>query len=113
MGTELSKPSGGDSHASAAAAAAVEAPTQVLAAKWHAWLQDAETLYLRGRFGAYQEVRVLGVFGSCVRVRLLFVSALQNLKFECGGETETKTCGGPTEPLRCMLQFEGRMITLS
>lgn len=59
MGTELSKPRGG--HASAAAAAAgsaVEAPTQVLAAKWHAWLQDAETLYLRGRFGAYQEVNV-------------------------------------------------------
>eukprot|EP00903_Cladosiphon_okamuranus_P008302 g7988.t1 len=53
MGTELSKQDKGESIGSAAEAST--ATTQLVAAKWHAWLQDAEGLYLRGRFRAYQE----------------------------------------------------------
>lgn len=55
MGTELSKQERGESVGSAAEPST--ATTQAIAAKWHAWLQDAEGLYLQGRFRAYREVR--------------------------------------------------------
>ena len=55
MGTELSKQERGESVGSAAEPST--ATTPAIAAKWHAWLQDAEGLYLQGRFRAYREVR--------------------------------------------------------
>lgn len=55
MGTELSKQERGENNLGSAEAAT--ATTQLIAAKWHAWLQDAESLCLQGRFRAYREVR--------------------------------------------------------
>ena len=59
MGTELSKQDRGENVVgSVAESTAAAATTQrLIAGKWHAWLQDAEGLYLQGRFRAYREVR--------------------------------------------------------
>lgn len=65
MGTELSKQDKGESIGSASEAS--RATTQLIAAKWQAWLQDAEGLYLQGRFRAYREVR------CCVVVLVVFL----------------------------------------
>ncbi|CAM9342572.1 unnamed protein product, partial [Ectocarpus fasciculatus] len=65
MGTELSKQQcreGGDNYgrramdSSTSAAAGGKAPTtQMVVGKWAGWLQDAEVLYLQGKFRAFQE----------------------------------------------------------
>lgn len=67
MGTELSKQEEGERLGSAVEASA--ATTRVIMAKWHAWLQDTEDLYLQGRFRAYREVRAFCYgFPSCCGV---------------------------------------------
>lgn len=61
MGTELSKQQQGgedeDEALDARSTTATTLPLPLVAEKWHDWLQGAESLYIQGRFRAYQKVR--------------------------------------------------------
>ncbi|CAM9179042.1 unnamed protein product, partial [Pylaiella littoralis] len=59
MGTELSKQQQGgedeDEALDARSTTATTLPLPLVAEKWHDWLQGAESLYIQGRFRAYQK----------------------------------------------------------